>query len=99
MSRGGGGWTLFQEWFKYNLLPQLSTFVDRVFKSLFIEIDIPNQSKIIIGSVYRPGNHPSLPHTEQFQQLSELLTNLCCEELSDINYQSYICGDINLDVL
>jgi hypothetical protein len=83
---------------KFNLKPQLSIFVDRVFQSIFIEIQPATSPNFIVGSVYRPGNNPLLTATEQFAQFSDLFSNLC-NELSSLSLNSYICGDIKLDVL
>jgi hypothetical protein len=83
---------------KFNLKPQLSIFVDRVFESIFIEIQPATSPNFIVGSVYRPGNNPLLTATEQFAQFSDLFSNLC-NKLSSLSHNSYICRDINLDVL
>ncbi len=82
----------------FNLKPQLSIFVDRVFESIFIEVQPASSPKFFVGSVYRPSNNPLLTATEQFAQFSDLFSNLC-NELSSLSNNSYICGDTNLDVL
>jgi hypothetical protein len=96
--QGGGIGIYVKSGLKFIIKPQLSIFVDRVFESIFIEIQPATSPNFIVGSVYRPGNNPLLTATEQFAQFSDLFSNLC-NELSSLSLNSYICGDINLDVL
>jgi hypothetical protein len=58
--QGGGVGIHVRKGLKFNLLPQLSTFVDRKYESILIETETPNLTKIMIGSVYIPGTHPGL---------------------------------------
>ena len=75
----------------------LSVFFDRVFESLVIEISNKTIKKTKIVTVYRPGTaHPNLSSGEQLTQSLDLLSNLL-DGLGDS--PSYICGDLNLDVL
>ena len=81
----GVGWALHKKNIKYNILSDKSIFFDRIFESLFIEVWIHKNKKIIIGNIYRPSvNHPTLSSSEQFVQFIELLTNLL-SDFSDIN--------------
>jgi hypothetical protein len=97
--QGGGVGMYIKDGIKFNLLPALSVFVDRVFESLFVEIHPKNSKKIIVGTVYRPGSkHPNQSSSEQFNQFMDLLANIC-NEISILNSPVYIAGDINLDVL
>ena len=84
---------------KFNILHEKCIFIDRIFESLFIEVWIHKNKKIIIGNIYRPSvNHPTLSSSEQFTQFIELLTNLL-SDFSDINTQVILFGDFNLDAL
>jgi hypothetical protein len=96
--QGGGVGIYVKLGLTFNLKPQLSIFVDRVFESIFIEVQPASSPKFFVGSVYRPSNNPLLTATEQFAQFSDLFSNLC-NELSSLSNNSYICGDTNLDVL
>jgi hypothetical protein len=62
--QGGGVRIYVKTEFNFNILPQLSVFVDRVFESLFIEITMSSKN-ISIGSVYRPGTkNPGLSSSD-----------------------------------
>jgi len=85
--------------YKFKILETHSTFVDRIFESIFIELILKNNTKIIIGSVYRPNTpHPNLSSTDQFSNFLDILSNTS-NSLNDLNVSTYICGDFNLDVL
>ena len=64
------------------------------------EVWLPSTNKkIIIGSVYRPNTaHPTFSSSEQFFQFSDLLSNLL-DDLSNLNTQVLLFGDLNLDAL
>ena len=50
---------------KFNILHEKSIFVDRIFESIFEEVWIKNNKKIIVGNIYRPSvNHPTLTSSE-----------------------------------
>ena len=98
-TQGGGVGIYIKKNIKYNILRDKSIFIDRIFESLFIEVWIHKNKKIIIGNIYRPSvNHPTLSSSEQFVQFIELLTNLL-SDFSDINTQVILFGDFNLDAL
>jgi hypothetical protein len=66
---------------------------------LFIQLELSNSRKIIVGSVYRPGTaHPSLSYADAFDNFLEILTNVL-DELTSFNHSIYLTGDTNLDVL
>ena len=98
-AKGGGVAIYVKNNLNFKRLPQFSLCVDRILEALFVEIITPENKKIIVGSVYRPGTkHPQLTFTEQYSQFSELFSNL----LANVSGQSdnvYIYGDFNLDVL
>ncbi len=56
---------------KYTHIHHLSIFVDLVFELIFIELQPPNLSKFIFGSVYRQGNNPMLIGPEPFFAISD----------------------------
>jgi hypothetical protein len=61
----------------YKLLPDVSVFVKIVFESIFIEVNVEDKNKYIIGSAYRPGTQdPVLFLNEQFAQFCDLFCNL-----------------------
>jgi exonuclease III len=82
--QGGGVGIFIKNCFKYTHLPGLSLFVDRVLESIFVEVQVNNNSKLTIGSIYRPGSaHPTLSYNEQFSHFFDLLSNLSSELLDN----------------
>ena len=76
---GGGVGIYVKQNLSYKILKQYS---EQIFESLFIELSLANNKKIVIGSIYRPGTkYPGLTFTEQFAQFSKIL----CTLLADIS--------------
>ena len=97
-ARGGGVGIYIKENLSFKILSKFSIFVERIFESIFIEVSLANNKKIIIGSIYRPGTKvPGLTFTEQYSQFSELLNNLLLE-LSSLEHV-FLYGDFNLNIL
>ena len=98
-ARGGGVGIYIKNHLAYNILKQYSIFIERIFESLFVEISLPNNKKIIVGSVYRPGTKfPGLTFSQQFTQFSDTLSNLLAD-LGEKYEHVFIYGDFNLNVL
>jgi hypothetical protein len=96
---GGGAGLYIKNNLQFNILPENSVFVDRVFESVFSEVWIKDNQKIIVGSIYRPSTaHPTLSSSEQFSQFIDLFSNVL-NDLADKKCKIYIFGDFNLDVL
>ena len=84
---------------RFNILHEKSIFIDRIFESIFAEIWVTTNKKIIVGSIYRPNsNHPVLTSGEQFNNFLELFSNLM-SEFSDSNTPVIMFGDFNLDAI
>jgi hypothetical protein len=97
--QGGGVGIYVKSNLKYTVLHDKSIFVDRIFESIFVEVETGPSSKCIVGSLNKPGsNHPVFSPTEQFTQFMDLLSNLC-SNLSDYKRQIFNFGDFNLDAL
>ena len=96
--QGGGVGIYIKKGIIYKILKEISTFIDKVIETLFIEVtDGPH--KYIVGSVYRPNsNHPNLTVNEQQNQFYELFS-LQIAHLSSYTNPVYILGDFNLDLL
>ncbi len=98
-TQGGGVGIYIKSMYRFNILHTSSTFIDRIFESLFIEVWLSNSNKIIIGNVYRPpANHPVFSPHEQFNQFIELFSNTL-ENITNSNAKILIGGDFNLDAL
>ena len=97
-TQGGGVAIYLKNGISYKPLPALSTFIDKLFESIFIEISLTNGKKFTIGSLYRSNTqYSNLTPNEQFSQFNEILLNVL--SLIDSSHPTYILGDFNLDVL
>ena len=97
--QGGGVGFYFKNNLRFKILTEKSIFIDRVFESIFAEVWINNNKKVVIGNVYRPSvNHPTLSSSQQFDQFFEMFSNLL-NDFSCSNTQVIIVGDFNLDAL
>ncbi len=97
--QGGGVGIYIKDHLKYSILHNNSIFIDRIIETLFVEVEVTNNKKIIVASVYRPNsNHPSLTSTEQYEQFIEIFCNLL-NDFSLMNKPVYLLGDFNLDIL
>jgi hypothetical protein len=80
--------------YKFNLNPN-SVFWERVFETVIVDICI-NNKLFTVGSLYRCINHPTLTAKEQFNEFSDLFSNL----INNLSSNELILGgDLNLDVL
>ena len=99
VARGGGVGIYIKQNLSYKILKQYSVFSERIFESLFIELSLANNKKIVIGSIYRPGTvSPGMTFTEQFTQFSEILSTLLADISSEYEHV-FIYGDFNLNIL
>jgi Endonuclease/Exonuclease/phosphatase family len=97
--QGGGVGLYVKNTFHFTVLSNVSIFQDRIFESLFCEITVNPNKKIIVGSIYRPTLPVNnLSPNEQFNQFCEILTNINFE-LQKLNCEIYLLGDFNIDVL
>jgi Reverse transcriptase (RNA-dependent DNA polymerase)/Endonuclease/Exonuclease/phosphatase family len=98
-THGGGVGIFVKNFFKFSVLHQKSVFIERVYESIVIELELSNNSKIIFGSVYRPGSHhPRFNANELFDQFLDLFSNQL-NDLISTNKTLYLLGDMNLDLL
>jgi endonuclease/exonuclease/phosphatase (EEP) superfamily protein YafD len=97
--QGGGVGIYLKDKFQYTRLDGLSLFADRILETIFVEVSISKHTKVVVGSLYRPGTaHPNLTVNELYSEFSDMLSNLCSEILN-LNRTVYLMGDFNLDVL
>jgi hypothetical protein len=97
--QGGGVGFYFHNNVRFKVIEESSIFVDRIIETLFAEVWITPQKKIIIGTIYRPSvNHPTLTSSEQFSQFFDIFSNLL-NNFASMNIPIYLFGDFNLDVL
>ena len=95
--QGGGVAIYVKNGISFKLNPNLSTFIDKLYESIFIEISLINGKKFLIGSLYRSNTqYANLSPNEQFNQFNEIL--LTTLSSIDPSHPTYILGDFNLDV-
>ncbi|MBM3939040.1 MAG: endonuclease/exonuclease/phosphatase family protein, partial [Sphingomonadales bacterium] len=93
--QGGGIGIYVKRDYTFKINPEFSIFYDRIFESLFVDIDF-NGKKVIVGSCYRPNIHPYMTGSEQFNNFFDLFSNLCsCLPSNDV----FIVGDFNVNLL
>jgi len=74
---GGGVRFFFKTNLKYKTLPIIFTFIDHIFESLFIEVSLPDKSKINVGNIYHPVTQHSVHSSStQYDIFSESLSNI-----------------------
>jgi hypothetical protein len=96
--QGGGVGLYVSSELNFSVLAVQSIFIDRIFESIMVEIEFSRNQKIVVGSLYRPGNHPVLTPKDQFTQFCDLLTNLF-DNMNSSSKKFFIFGDTNIDVL
>ena len=99
-TQGGGVGIYVKTGVPYKVLSNISVFNDKVVETIFVEITLPKNKKIIVSSsIYHPNSkHTSLSEKNQFQIFLETLNNIMAD-ISDSGKEVFLLGDFNLDVL
>ena len=97
--QGGGVGIYVKNSFNTSLLKEESIFIEHVFESIVLKVEIPSVKKFICISLYRPPtNNKNMSAAEQFtaffQHLSEMLQKLDKHKLP-----VYILTDSNIDLM
>lgn len=97
--QGGGVGVFVRDDIHAELLSKNSTFIEGVYESIAIKIDIPNAKKFIAVSLYRPpNNHKTLTDSAQIELFFTHLANHL-EELKKFALPVYFFSDSNIDLL
>jgi len=97
-SQGGGVGILLRDGISgvVNFKP---VFIEKVFESIFVDVQISGHKKLIIGSIYKPNSqYSNLTLNEQFDVFLENLNNIL-EHMSNQLVDVVLAGDFNIDVL
>ena len=71
--QGGGVAIFIRSTFAFSVLEEFSIFYDKIFESLFIQLEV-GARKYVIGVLYRSnGVHPTLTSSQQFYEFLEIL--------------------------
>ena len=98
-SRGGGLGFYISSHIKFKILNDISVFHEKIFESIFLELQFPDNTKLIVGNVYRsPSPVPNLTQTEQLNMFTDIMSNVITK-LTDYDEKVYIIGDLNIDLL
>ena len=57
-SRGGGLGFYISSHIKFKILNDISVFHEKIFESIFLELQFPDNTKLIVGNVYRSPSRP-----------------------------------------
>lgn len=96
--QGGGVGIYVRDDIHAEQLNKESLFIDNIYESIAIKIDIPKVKKFIAVSLYRPNHHNDLSYSNQLEQFFIHLTN----HLSSLKKQPlpvYFFTDSNIDLL
>ena len=97
--QGGGVGIFVNNQLKTTQLPELSTFIDKVIETIFIEIELPRGKKIVIGSIYRPNSaHTNISSSQQLEQFTIALNEII-SKIANEGKKLYLLGDFNIDLL
>jgi len=74
-------------------------FIEKIFESIFVEIRIPGQKKLLIGSIYKPNSqYCNFTLKEQNEIFFDNLNNIL-DLFSAQSADVILAGDLNIDVL
>ena len=97
--QGGGVGIIINNQLKVTQLPELSTFIDKIIETIFIEIELPRGKKIVVGSIYRPNSaHINISSSQQLEQFTFTLNEIV-SKLANDGKKFYLLGDFNIDLL
>lgn len=98
-SNGGGICYFINKKFRFKELKNLSIFEEKVIECLTIEIEISKNEKLIVSNLYRSNTqHATYSMSEQNNRFLDAFSTLQ-SDLSSLNKNSYIMGDLNYDLL
>jgi hypothetical protein len=89
--RGGGVGIYVKEGYSLKILKENSIFVQDIFESLVIQVNIPASKKsIVIANYYRPNNHSDI-FLEHYANFMDNLSNFSCDV--------FLVSDSNINLL
>jgi len=95
--QGGGVGIFVSNQLKVVQLPDISIFIDKVIETVFVEIEIAKNKKIVVGSIYRPNSsYIDLTSSQQLEQFNEAMSTIV-NNLAGKTF--YLFGDFNIDLL
>ena len=96
--QGGGVAIFIRSTFAFSVLEEFSIFYDKIFESLFIQLEV-GARKYVIRVLYRSnGVHPTLTSSQQFCEFLEILDNTL-NALDSLHCPKYIFTDSNINLL
>ena len=98
VGQGGGVGIYVNNRYNAQVIENNSFFIDHIFESIALEIEIPSKRKFILVSLYRPNCHKTLRVSEQLDKFFNAFINLL-ENLSSRGLPIYILSDSNIDLL
>ena len=96
--QGGGVGVFVRDDIHAELLSKKSLFIENVYESIAIKVDLPKIKTFIAVSLYRPNNHKTLNYNAQIELFFTHLANHL-EELKKCKLPVYFFSDTNIDLL
>ena len=95
---GGGVGFFVNKMFDFEILEEESIFVEGVYESLWIKIEVSKNNYKIIGNVYRPNTAPKA-NTKQAIEIHSSILSKISKSKDHSKCSIEIVGDFNLDLL
>ena len=99
-SVGGGVAIYINSSLKFTILKDYSIFKEKIFESLFIEVEFYNKKKIILGNIYRSPcmSVGDISASDKMNYFLEHMQGII-DSIGDRNQKAILCGDFNLNLL
>ena len=95
---GGGVGFFVSNKFEFEVLEEESIFVDGVYESLWVKVEVAKNNFKIIGNIYRPNTAPKASIKQAVEIHSSILSKITKnKEYSKCSIE--IVGDFNIDLL
>ena len=95
---GGGVGFFVHKKFEYEVLEEESIFVEGVYESLWIKVEVAKNIFKIVGNVYRPNTAPRASIKQAIEIHSSILTNIS-KNKDHSKCSIELVGDFNIDLL
>lgn len=96
--RGGGVGIYVNQKYNTKLHESATIFIENLFESIAVEIELPNKKKFLAINIYRPNTHKTLTPSQQINDFLDIMSNHI-DQTSMLNIPTYYFMDMNIDML
>ena len=96
--RGGGVGIYVKQKYITKLHDSATIFIENLFESIAVEIELPNKKKFLAINVYRPNTHKNMTYSQQVNEFLNIMSNHI-DQTSTLNLPIYYFMDMNVDML